>query len=350
MNNQDKDYYIFNNNVIYYADKFDINKHVKFIIDKDEYKKRKNNYNFSDYTFTNYNFPLIQNTVWNTQNNLNPEVYIYFDPVKLSNNPIFSFNEKFHTSKNDYYNRYLLALNKSSDNYNQYKKVFKNIDNYMTNIKQKLYNSYYYKVYFNHSKPKLFYNSLSKNKFYYNTKLRKVHDYKKSKNVYYKFHFDPIIKLKYRDQLRYYHKQEIQFNYQKIYKIDKDNNINQLKYNNIDELAKNLHKNVYMSTILNLYDLYFNPSEYKLNVVHPETNYGIYLVCEQIIIHENLNEKQQIKNKQIITKEQYKNNKTNYIIKKTKTNYNHLQINKMFIFILLFIVFEISFYITYLLI
>lgn len=45
MNNQNKDYYVFNNNVIYYADKFYINKHVKFILDKNEYVHNKANEN-----------------------------------------------------------------------------------------------------------------------------------------------------------------------------------------------------------------------------------------------------------------------------------------------------------------
>lgn len=328
MDNQDKDYYIFNNNVIFYADKFDINKHVKFIFDKNEFIN--NRYVIKSETLYK---PIIQNTIWNEQNHLNPNVYIYFNPVKLSNNPIFSFNEKFHKSKDDFSSRYLLAFNKSSDNYNQYKKVFKNIDSYMINQKQKIYNSYYYKdkyltfIHRYHKKPKLFYNCLAKDKLYYDTRLRKVYYYSKSKNVYYKIHLDPILKS-------FENKRRLPFSYQKVFKIDKNNNINQIKYNDIDMLSKDLHKGVYISTIIKLNKLYFTPPEQRINDIKPEVNYGVYPICEQIIIHENIKEKQN---------ENVKKNETNETIK-TEQNIFSL-INIVFLIFLFFIGIE-TFYMT----
>ena len=297
MENQNKDYYIFNNNIIYYADKFDINKHVKIILDKNEYDHNKANEN----TYR----PIIQNTIWNEQNNYNPGVYIYFDPIKLANNAIFSYNEKFHKSINDYSSRYFLAFNKAYDNYNQYKKVFKNIDIYMNNLKQKIFNSYYYSskfhsfTHFNYNHPRklptLFYNCLSKDKFYYDTKLRKIHSYKSSKNVYYKIHFDPILKS-------FKYKSRMPFSYQQVFKIDKNNNINRIKYDDIASLAKDLHKGVYISTIINLNKIYFSPSFQHVNIIKPEVNYGIYPICSQIIIHENIDNTKTNKetNKEII--------------------------------------------------
>lgn len=61
--------------------------------------------------------------------------------------------------------------------------MFKNIDIYMNNLKQRIFDSYYYSkfypyTYFNYHQrklPTLFYNCLLKDKCYYDTKLRKVH-------------------------------------------------------------------------------------------------------------------------------------------------------------------------------
>jgi len=114
------DYYICNNKVIYYADKFDPEKHLKIKPLSIEDFKLQQKYNLYSIFITN--------TVSDNKNKYDPTPYIFIPPDQIRD--YYNYTEKY-TPISKEYNKYVFYINKYNNIYQIFKNIYYNINKFI---------------------------------------------------------------------------------------------------------------------------------------------------------------------------------------------------------------------------
>ena len=256
--NQENDYQIINDMIVYDIDKFNVNKHLSYdVLTKELIKKQKGLNQYRSVIKLKENFDEDYNLF---------TINILCKPFKMSKDiHIFEFNEKNKYLFQDKYDPKRFVIQFYTNKQNCISKLYKQLDNY---FKTDDFQFKYLK--------ELGYNGITKNDFNitYRPLFTKYDDYDKYKNDKYKLKFgvdksEKIITTKI------------------IIKDNKTNRMKEyknLKFEDFDKIEELFAlKNITIQPLINLYHIYCNKPYGKYHYI----TYGILSKMNELIIYTN---------------------------------------------------------------